>query len=344
MSNVTIRDIAEALNIAPSTVSSCLNGDSSRRISAERIEQVRKKAEEMGYIPNRLASRIFRRNNKKYLGIIVKNDTAINSTQSTLNNIVSSLSMRQDCDFSILYAPADDLQTTIRNGVGLGITDFIFIGYLRGTDLKKINFDKLPPLRIYAANYYFDAGDYPMPSVFKKIGFARDSYNQELKNFLEKSGHGPVVIVQALEEGQTIPHDSETVFYEISDVRNVFRFGYDIAHKILKLIRENKCRTLMLRNDDIAVGVMEYLLENGIKIPEEVAIIGFNDTPFAPYAKVPLTSVALSVQENADILIGHILDGNEIPDTIYRKPTLVIRKSTPSNWDWTKFDGIIELK
>ena len=53
MSSVTIRDIAKALNIAPSTVSSCLNGDTEkRRISQKRIDEVRKKADEMGYIPN----------------------------------------------------------------------------------------------------------------------------------------------------------------------------------------------------------------------------------------------------------------------------------------------------
>lgn len=341
MNSVTIRDIAKALNIAPSTVSSCLSGNSSRRISQKRIEEVRSKAEEMGYIPNMLASRIFRRNNKKYLGIIVKNDTSINSTQSALNSIVTSLSQRQDCDFSILYAPADNLQTTIRNGVGMGITDFIVIGYLRGTDLKKINFKKLPPLRLYAANYYFDSEDYPMPSVFKKIGFARDSYYHELKDFLEKSGCGPVAMVQALEEGQKLPDDSDTVFYEVSDIKNVFRFGYEIAPKVLEFIRRSKCRTLFLRNDDIAVGVMEYLLEQGVKIPEEVAIIGFNNTPFAPYAKVPLTSVALSVQENADKIIRHILENEELADTNHIKPTLVLRKSTPSDWDWSKFKGKI---
>ena len=342
MSNVTIRDIAKALNVAPSTVSSCLSGNAARRISQKRIEQVRRKAEEMGYIPNILASRIFRRNNKKYLGIIVKNDTSINSTQPVLNHIVNSLSLRKDCDFSILYSQADNLQTTIRNGVGLGITDFIIIGYLRGTDLKKINFDKLPPLHIFAANYYFDSGDFPAPSVFKKIGFARDAYYHNLKGFLEKSGYGPVVIVQALEEGQSIPDDSETVFYEISDIKNVFRFGYEIAPQVLKLIRQGKCRTLLLRNDDIAIGVMEYLLENGVKIPEDVAIIGFNNTPFADYAKIPLSSVALSVQENADILIKHILEKEELADTTYRQPTLVLRKSTPADWNWTDFDGIIE--
>ncbi|MBR2509429.1 MAG: LacI family DNA-binding transcriptional regulator [Lentisphaeria bacterium] len=342
MSNVTIRDIAKALNVDPSTVSSCLSGNTARRISQKRIEQVRKKAEEMGYIPNMLASRIFRRNNKKYLGIIVKKDTSINSTQSVLDHIVNSLSKRADCDFSILYSPEDNLQTTVRNGVGLGINDFIIIGYLRGADLKKINFEKLPPLRIYAANYYFDSGDFPAPSVFKKIGFSRDGYYQNLKSFLEKSGHGPVVIVQALEEGQEVPDDSDTVFYEISNVKNVFRFGYEIAPEVLELIRQGKCRTLLLRNDDIAVGVMEYLLENGVKIPEDVAVIGFNNTPFADYAKVPLTSVALSVQENSDILINHILDGGELEDTTYRQPTLVLRKSTPADWDWSEFDGIIE--
>jgi DNA-binding LacI/PurR family transcriptional regulator len=206
MSSVTIKDIAKALNIAPSTVSSCLNGDTEkRRISPKRVEEVRKKADEMGYIPNILASRIFKRNQKKYFGIIVRNDTAMSSIQSILNYILSDFNNRNDCDHAILYASGDNLFETLKNGVGLGIKDFIVLGYIRGADLKQINFEKLPKINIYAANYYFDTSDYDNSFVAHKIGFAREEYYRELKLFLEKSNYGPVTMVQALEYGQKIP-------------------------------------------------------------------------------------------------------------------------------------------
>ena len=338
MSNVTIRDIAKALNIAPSTVSSCLSGDTSRRISAARIEEVRKKAEEMGYIPNRLASRIFRRNNKKYLGLIVKNDSSMTSSQSLLNFILENLSRRKECDYSILYASENKLFETLKNGVGLGIHDFIIIGYLRGNDLKEINFSKLPDVRIYAANYYFDDSDIPCSAVHKKIGFNRDKYYNSLKVFLEGKNYGPVTMVRALESGQNIPNDSDTVFYQVSQIKNLFQFGYDvIGPEVMKKIQQHKCRTLLLRNDSLAVGVMEYLLEKNIKIPEDTAVIGFNNAPFAPYAKVPLSSISLTLEKNAEKLINHIIDQAPLPDVIDQQPTLILRQSVPADWDFSDF-------
>lgn len=338
MSNVTIRDIAKALNIAPSTVSSCLSGDTSRRISAARIEEVRKKAEEMGYIPNRLASRIFRRNNRKYLGIIVKNDSSMTSSQSLLNYMLEELNLRNKCDFSILYASGNRLKEALTNGVGLGITDFIIIGYLRGDDLKQIDFSKLPEVRLYAANYYFDSSDCHNPAVLKKIGFDRDKYYRKLKLFLEKSNYGPVTMVTALEAGQTAPAKNDTIFYQVEEIKNLFQFGFEkIGPEVMKKIRKNQCRTLLLRNDSLAIGVMEYLLQNKIQIPQDVAVIGFNNAPFAPYAKIPLSSISLSLEKNAAKLLDHILDQSPLPDVIDQQPTLILRDSVPSSWDFSNF-------
>ena len=339
MSRTTIRDIAKALNIAPSTVSSCLNGDTSRRISPERIKQVQQKAEEMGYIPNILASRIFRRNNKKLLGIIVKNDSAISSTQNILNVMISELSKHKSCDYSILFAAGDSLTETLRNGVGLGINDFIVTGYLRGDDLKKIDFRKLPTaIRIYAANYYFDATDIQIPQIAKKIGFARDDYYTELKNYLESKNYGPVTVVRALEEGQPPPQGAEHIFYQVKDIRDLFQFGSDIiAPQVIRNFRNAKCRTLLLRNDSLAIGVIETLLKENIRIPDDIAVIGFNNAPFAPYAKVPLSSISYSGQDNILNLLEHILNLREIPDIIRQQPMLILRDSVPRSWDWSEF-------
>lgn len=342
MSNVTIRDIAKALNIAPSTVSSCLNGDTSRRISAARIEEVRKKAEEMGYIPNRLASRIFRRNNRKYLGIIVKNDSSMTSSQSLLNYLLEELNQRNKCDFSILYASDNRLKEAVTNGVGLGIRDFIIIGYLRGNDLKTIDFSKLPEIRLYAANYYFDKSDYHNPVLLKKIGFDRDKYYEKLKRFLESSNYGPVIMVNALESGHTLPNDKDTIFYQVSEIKNLFSFGYEkIGPEVLKKFQQQQCRTLLLRNDSLTIGVMEYLLEKGIKIPQDIAVIGFNNAPFAPYAKVSLSSISLSLEKNAAKLLDHILDHKPLPDIINQQPALILRDSIPEDWDFSNFEETI---
>jgi DNA-binding LacI/PurR family transcriptional regulator len=145
-------------------------------------------------------------------------------------------------------------------------------------------------------------------------------------------------MVQALEKGQKTPDNPEDIFYQVSEIKNLFEFGYEaLAPEILKRIRNDQCRTLLLRNDSLAIGVMEYLLEQGVKIPDDVAIIGFNNAPFSAYAKVPLSSISLPLQENVQELLEDILLERKTKKSIKKQPTLILRKSTPADWDWKNF-------
>ena len=193
-------------------------------------------------------------------------------------------------------------------------------------------------MRLYAANYYFDSSDYHNPALLKKIGFNRDRYYEKLKLFLEKSSYGPVIMTNALEAGQNIPEVKDTICYQVSEIKNLFSFGYEkIGPEVLKKFKQKQCRTLLLRNDSLAVGVMEYLLEKNIKIPQDIAIIGFNNAPFAPYAKVSLSSISLSLEKNAAKLLDHILDQSPLPDVIDQQPALILRDSVPADWDFSSF-------
>ena len=344
MSNVTIRDIARELGVDPSTVSSCLSGDPRRRISKKRIEEVRKKAEEMGYIPNMLASRIFRRNNKKYIGIVINTDLTGNASRIILEYILTEVAGRDDCDYAVLFTAGKSLDEAIKNGVGLGIKDFIITCYLRGYDLNLIDFKKLPQVNIYAANYYFDDTDFECPQVVKKMGFSRDEYYSMLINFLEKSGYGPVLMVKSLERGQTAEDNENIISFPIDDFAEPYVTGMDeYAPKILERIQGGRYRTLLLRDDAIAVGVMEKLLACGVKIPEDLALIGFDDAPFAPYAKVALSSTALLVKDNVRKLVANIISGDDMPDIVFQQPVLVLRDSVPADWDWSGISGNLKI-
>jgi LacI family transcriptional regulator len=338
MSTVTIRDIARALKIDPSTVSCCLSGNAEkRRISPERIEEVRRTAAAMGYIPNKLASRIFRRNNKKYLGLIVKNDTANSRVFPVLDYVLQELSQRNDCDFSVLYARGDDFGEAVRNGIGLGIRDFIVIGYARGIDLKQIDLARLPDIRIYAADYCFGETDDRLPEGFFCVGFDRTACYRELAGFLNAAGYGPVNIVQAYRPGENFQKEPDKIYYPFDGIMDLFAFGAEyLAPLAEERIRSGKCRTLLLRNDSLAIGVMDTLLAHGIRIPEDVAVIGFNNAPFSAYAKVPLASIAPPVLEGVNILLKGILEDREILPAQYLTPTLVLRRSVP-DWDWSSF-------
>jgi DNA-binding LacI/PurR family transcriptional regulator len=86
-------------------------------------------------------------------------------------------------------------------------------------------------------------------------------------------------------------------------------------------------------NDVIAIGLMHRLVECGIRIPEEISVIGFDDIPLAEMTYPPLTTVAFPRREAGSAaveLLQHILDAaDDLPTPAPPLPTeLVVRRST----------------
>ena len=85
-------------------------------------------------------------------------------------------------------------------------------------------------------------------------------------------------------------------------------------------------------NDIIAIGCMSAIWKNGLNIPEDVAIVGFDDIPFAAYLTPPLTTVKLDGQKQGELAANILLDlveGNTPPqNTALLESPLIIRDST----------------
>ncbi len=85
-------------------------------------------------------------------------------------------------------------------------------------------------------------------------------------------------------------------------------------------------------NDFIALGVMQHLLARGVRIPQDLAIPGFDDIALAPYMPVPLTTMAQPKYEigahAAQLLLDHIAGIVEPQREIVLPTTLIIRAST----------------
>jgi DNA-binding LacI/PurR family transcriptional regulator len=84
-------------------------------------------------------------------------------------------------------------------------------------------------------------------------------------------------------------------------------------------------------NDYIALGVMRHCLARGLQIPQDLAIIGFDNNPFSQMAPVPLTTISQSAEtigaRAAEILLAQINDNNIQPQITRLPTTLIIRAS-----------------
>jgi LacI family transcriptional regulator len=86
-------------------------------------------------------------------------------------------------------------------------------------------------------------------------------------------------------------------------------------------------------NDLVAVGLYRALAELGLRVPDDVSVIGFDDIPLCDYLPVPLTTVRMPTHRMgelaAQMLVRHIESKTTIPpQRVYLEATLVIRAST----------------
>jgi LacI family transcriptional regulator len=85
-------------------------------------------------------------------------------------------------------------------------------------------------------------------------------------------------------------------------------------------------------NDPTAMGAMEAILEQGLRIPEDIAIVGCGNVRYAGFLRVPLTSVDQQSEEIGDHSAGlalALIDAktNIRPKTLLLDPKLIVRQS-----------------
>ncbi len=102
-----------------------------------------------------------------------------------------------------------------------------------------------------------------------------------------------------------------------------------------KLLKERGIPTaLMCSNDMTAIGVLHALFEVGMKAPEDLSVIGFDDIHIAEYMLPPLTTIRMSRTELArsavDALVGHIDPERSgmVPPKVKIETELVVRRTT----------------
>jgi LacI family transcriptional regulator len=88
-------------------------------------------------------------------------------------------------------------------------------------------------------------------------------------------------------------------------------------------------------NDQLAIGVIRGLTRAGVRVPDDIAVIGYGDSGLAASAPVPLTTVRQPMFELGRAAVSHLLSEVEVPparhhhsSTVFT-PSLVLRRSAP---------------
>lgn len=107
--------------------------------------------------------------------------------------------------------------------------------------------------------------------------------------------------------------------------------GYNSAKKLIE--RTKKVSAIFACNDAMAIGIMHFLKEKKIKIPDEISIVGFDDVEADQLLDPPLTTIRVPKLELGAEALRMLLSGikaNSKPKKVLIPVELIIRKSTKS--------------
>ena len=114
--------------------------------------------------------------------------------------------------------------------------------------------------------------------------------------------------------------------------------GYQLAHELMALSEAPDA--IFCASDSLAAGALDALHELGLRVPEDVAVVGFDNRYFSAHQRPPLTTVALPLYEMGllagEVLLKAIREGKQQAE-MHRVPcSLVIRRSCGAQHDERK--------
>jgi LacI family transcriptional regulator len=120
--------------------------------------------------------------------------------------------------------------------------------------------------------------------------------------------------------------------WELRTPRTLLEDGMDAADRYLAM--PDRPRAVFVSTDRQAMGFVERIVSQGLRVPEDVAVVGYDDIPFAACARVSLTTVAIPMRRMGELAAEILFDrldgvaGSE-PRQILLQPELVVRASSP---------------
>jgi len=112
------------------------------------------------------------------------------------------------------------------------------------------------------------------------------------------------------------------------DAASTEQAGYDAAQVLIA--RGQPFDAVFAASDLIAIGALHALMEAGMRVPEDVAMVGFDGTPMARFSNPPLTTVVQDTSRAGELLVDALLQlvRDQPAQSVTLAPTLQIRASS----------------
>lgn len=322
----TLKEIADKIGVSLATVSRVLNNDSGILVSDDTKAQILKIADELNYKTAKQKKGKIANKKISIIGIVEMYDV-VKQLQDPyyllLKSIVEKKAFENNMRLVKIFKKEDEyeLLEDVKLGGIIAIGKFTEKEVLNLSErTSKIVFiDSAPNDELYDSvkvNYKLGVKqglDYFMKLGHKEIGFIGERYTL---------GDNKIATLD----------DRLKFFCEYMKSKEIFNSKYIINSEmtaeggykaIIDYInnKDSKATAFFTANDAIASGVIRGLKEKGIKVPDEISIIGFNDTIISQYTNPPLTAIRVHIEYLSEVAVELMLE--KLKNRIYPKKVII---------------------
>lgn len=328
----TIKDIAEVLNVTPSTVSRALNDHP--KINKKTKIAVRKTALDLNYMPNNLASAL-RRGSTELIGVVVPRiDRAF---FSSIMRGIEDVALAQG--FNVLIAQSNEdihRERSVINSflnarvagifasLGKNTTDFSHYIEAQKRGIPLIQFDRtsndINSAQTVIDDYRggFEATDHLIKMGCRKIAHLTSGQNSNI--YIErKRGY-----IDALKKANIKIDHRLIITGDMLESQGVMA-----VNNQLKSLEYD---AIFSASDYAAMGAIKALKTIGKLVPNDVCVVGFSNEPFTDLIEPSLTTVNQFPEEmgrkTAETFFSQLNGESKMPHKIVLQPELIIRQSS----------------
>lgn len=310
MSQASIKDVAKLAGVSIATVSRCVNDP--ERVRPGTRERVQKAIRETGYSPNTLAQS-FRRGKTQVIMVVLPSvgDPFFTDVMRGIRAVASENGyslLINETQFNTMTA--DEIGSMVVSRQADGIVLLASLSPF-GTRVLSATSHRALPMVIGCETITDELASYPGIHI-DNIAAARQA-----TNYLLELGHERIAFIFG-EHKTLLTRDRENGYREAMTHSNkVIDSGWVVEGKLTiqgaiaatdKLLKHPKCPTaIFCANDEMAMGCLHAVKSAGLRVPEDISVIGFDDNRYAKITDPPLTTVAQPARQIGERVMQRLL-------------------------------------
>ena len=313
MSKSTIKDVANKVGVSVATVSYVLNGK--KKISEDTKKKIYEAIEELNYVPN-INAQGLNSHSSRLIGVVVpqtENGDKLMFQNAFYGEVLGSIEYwARQKGYHVIVSATDTNESYLKLAKQRNLDGIIVIGMYPDEFYKELKKTDIPIVLIdsYCNDFYYHS---------IRIDDAYGSYLAT--KYLLENGHSEIAffVGQVKDNGvmkkRLLGYKQALEQFGVEyNEKYIFegQIDYDSGIKLADKLVNSKLpiTAIVCAADILAIGVMSELYKLGVKVPDDISIVGFDDLETSKYLTPALTTIhqqiSLKGQKAVELLLEHI--------------------------------------